>query len=121
MLLKALRNGIGSIIVFFDWISRPKRIIRTPEQQKHVQERAKVLSLYQLYACPFCVKTRRALHRLNIDIDVRDIAKEPLHRQDLEQYGGRVMVPCLRIEEAGKVRWMYESSDIITYLEQHIA
>ncbi|MDF3852182.1 hypothetical protein [Achromobacter denitrificans] len=30
-------------------------------------------------------------------------------------------MPCLRIEEAGGTRWMYESSDIIAYLEQRFA
>lgn len=121
MLLKALRNGVGAIIIFIDWLTRPKAITRTQEQQVQVQEVAKSLSLYQLYACPFCVKTRRALHRLNIDIDMHDIGKDLSHRQTLEEQGGRVMVPCLRIEEAGKVRWMYESSDIIAYIEQRVA
>ena len=35
--------------------------------------------------------------------------------------GGKVKVPCLRIEEAGGTRWMYESNDIIAYLEQRYA
>jgi glutathione S-transferase len=35
----------------------------------------------------------------------------------LEQGGGRVKVPCLRIEhEDGRIEWMYESSDINAYL-----
>jgi len=32
--------------------------------------------------------------------------------------GGKRKVPCLRIEEDGKTEWMYESNDIIAYLEQ---
>ncbi|HAI96784.1 MAG TPA: glutaredoxin, partial [Methylococcaceae bacterium] len=35
--------------------------------------------------------------------------------------GGKLKVPCLRIEEDGKVSWMYESSDIINYLEDRFA
>ncbi|MCA7113286.1 hypothetical protein LGL75_14005 [Staphylococcus aureus] len=27
-------------------------------------------------------------------------------------------MPCLRIEENGQTRWMYESSDIVAYLEK---
>ncbi len=27
-------------------------------------------------------------------------------------------VPCLKIEQAGEVTWMYESNDIISYLNQ---
>lgn len=26
------------------------------------------------------------------------------------------MVPCLRIEEGGEVKWLYESTDIIQFL-----
>ncbi len=79
------------------------------------------LSLYQLYACPFCVKTRRALHRLNVKVEVQDIGKNSEKRKELEVNGGRVKVPCLRIEENDTVRWMYESNEIIDYLKRRIA
>ena len=35
--------------------------------------------------------------------------------------GGKIKVPCLRIEENGESRWMYESNDIIRYLESRFA
>ena len=117
MLIKALRNGLGLIIVFCDKVSRPKKTIRTADEQKEIQEFLSGHALYQFFACPFCVKTRRAIHRLNLDIELRDINKNRQHRQDLEAGGGRVKVPCLRIERNGKSEWMYESSDIIQYLE----
>jgi len=32
--------------------------------------------------------------------------------------GGKLTVPCLKIEnDSGEVTWMYESSDIVAYLE----
>lgn len=31
------------------------------------------------------------------------------------------MVPCLRIEENGNVKWLYESNDIICYLNALIS
>ena len=120
MLVKALRNGLGMIIVFVSWLTLPKQIKRNEGDQVQAQESAQGLTLYQLYACPFCVKTRRAIHRLNITLEIRDIGKEPGYRQELEQQGGRVKVPCLRIEEQGEVRWMYESNDIISYLDQQV-
>jgi glutathione S-transferase len=40
----------------------------------------------------------------------------------LLQGGGKVQTPCLRIAgEDGQVRWMYESGDIIRYLQQRFA
>jgi len=121
MLIKFLRNATGLIIVFLDWVSRPKRLTRSDAEKNELQERLKGHSLYQFYACPFCVKTRRALHRLNLDIELRDINKTPAHRTELELGGGRVKVPCLRVENNGMVEWMYESNDIIKYLEQQAA
>lgn len=40
---------------------------------------------------------------------------------ELTSGGGKFQVPCLRIESAdGKVRWMYESIDIIRYLKNDL-
>jgi len=120
-LLKALRNGLGLIIVFIDWLSRPKKIKRSDDEQQQVQNRMQGISLYQFYACPFCVKTRRAIHQLNIAIEGRDINKNPMHREQLEAGGGKVKVPCLRIEEGDDVRWLYESDEIINFLQMRAA
>jgi glutaredoxin len=115
MLVKALRNGLGLIIVFISWLTNPKPIKRAAAEQVDVQAKAKGLALYQRYACPFCVKTRRAIHRLNVNIELRDI-KNTQYRDELIAQGGRVMVPCLRIEEGAEVKWLYESKDIIQFL-----
>lgn len=120
MLLKALRKGVGSTIVFLNWVTLPKKTPRSPEDQAKVENVLKNLSLYQLHACPFCIKTRRALHRLNADIRIKDIGKDKTHRTELENGGGRVMVPCLKIDEGDQASWMYESSDIIDFLETRI-
>lgn len=121
IILKAVRNGLGLIIVFFDWVSRPKPIKRTNEEQNAAQNAVSGLSLYQFFACPFCVKTRRAIHKLNIDIESRDINKNLRYREELEHGGGRVKVPCLRIETEDGVHWKYESDEIINYLESKVA
>ncbi|MEK2611864.1 glutaredoxin [Pseudomonas shirazensis] len=121
MIVKALRVGLGQLIVFGDLISRPAKRKRNAAAQAAVEQQAKGLALYQFHACPFCVKTRRNLHRLNVPVALRDAKNDPLHRQALLEGGGRVKVPCLRIEEAGEVTWMYESKAIIAYLEQRFA
>jgi len=121
LILKTIRNGLGLIIVFFDWVSRPKKTIRSDEDQKVAQNAMRGLSLYQFYACPFCVKTRRAIHQLNVTIEARDINRNPAHREQLESATGKVKVPCLRIEEGENVRWMHESDDIIKFLQMRAA
>ncbi|GAB3092029.1 glutaredoxin [Aestuariicella hydrocarbonica] len=121
LLVTLIREGLGRLIILIDWITRPRKLKRSPEAQAQVAQATQGLSLYQFYACPFCVKTRRAIHRLNLPIDTRNAKPGSPFRQELATEGGAVKVPCLRIEEAGNVRWMYESSDIISYLEQRFA
>lgn len=120
MLIKALRIGLGQIIIFLDFITRPRKLKRDPQTQAQVNGEAAGLALYQFNACPFCVKTRRTLHRLNLPVELRD-AKAEEHRQTLLAEGGKVQVPCLRIEEENGARWLYESKAIIAYLDQRFA
>lgn len=117
MLLKAVRNGLGQAIILADFVSRPRKLQRSAEAERALRN----LSLYQFRACPFCVKTRRAMHRLNLPMQLKDAMNDPQARQALLEGGGKVKVPCLRIEENGQVRWMYESSEIIAYLEGRFA
>jgi len=121
LILKAVRNGLGLIIVFVDLVSRPKAIRRSDAEQLKAQSAMQGLSLYQFFACPFCTKTRRAIHRLNVTVEPRDINKTPAYRQQLETDAGRVKVPCLRIEEKGDVRWLYESNEIISFLKNRVS
>lgn len=121
MLLKAFRTSMGSLIIFLNWITPLKRQSRSEIDQNKVQQSVLGHALYQHKSCPFCVKTRRAMRRLNLEVELRDIGKNKLFRDELEIGGGRVKVPCLRVEEEGRVNWLYESQEIIHYLENRIA
>lgn len=121
MLIKALRIGLGQIIIFIDFITRPRKLKRSAEAQTQVEREAAGLALYQFHACPFCVKTRRSLHRLNVPVVLRDAKNDAVRRQELLEQGGKVQVPCLRIEEQDKVRWLYESKAIGAYLNERFA
>lgn len=121
MLVKALRVGLGQLIVFGDALTRPRPQQRSAQGQTAVNKEAAALSLYQFQACPFCVKTRRAIHRLNVPVSLHDAKHDQQAREQLLTGGGKIKVPCLRIEEAGGTRWMYESNEIIAYLEQRFA
>ena len=75
------------------------------------------LSLYQTPYCPYCVIVRRVIDELGLDVELRDVAREPKYRQELYAVRGRGTVPVLRREDAdGSVHWLPESRDIIHYL-----
>ena len=115
--MKTIRKILGAIIIFVDAITRPKPILRPENEQTEVNNLAKHYSLYQFHTCPFCVKVRRALHRLNVNIELRD-AKTEKYENELVKEGGKRKVPCLRIEKNSNIQWMYESKDIIAHLQQ---
>ena len=118
MFLKLLRKSLGQLVIFIDFITRPKKIIRSEKDQAQINKETKKLALYQFYACPFCVKTRRTIRRLNLSIEYRDAKNNSEYRNELKTEGGEIKVPCLRIEENNNIKWMYESDDIIEYLNK---
>ncbi|ASL48355.1 Glutaredoxin-2 [Burkholderia sp. AD24] len=121
MLMKALRVGLGQLIVLGDALSRPRPQRRSAQGQAAVKKEAARLSLYQFHACPFCVKTRRALHRLNVPMTLHDVRNDSAQRENLLAGGGKIKVPCLRIQDEDQSRWLYDSNSIIAYLEQRFA
>ncbi len=121
MLMKAVRVSLGQLVILADFLTRPGKKKRSPEAQAAVEASAKDLTLYQFHACPFCVKTRRTLRRLNVPVALRDAKNDEQDRRTLLNEGGKIKVPCLRIEEAGQTVWMYESRVIIDYLEKRFS
>ena len=117
-----IRWILGQLILLLNFVFSPRGVKRPAEQQTAVDAQTAQLSLYQYLACPFCVKVRRSMKRHSLNIETRDAKRSEQFREELVQGGGTLKVPCLRIEEeGGNVRWMYESSDIISYLEQSFA
>ncbi len=115
---KTLRLILGPVLLLAEWFTTPKGVQRPAEQQQVIDEQTRSLALYQFRTCPFCIKVRKVIARLSLDIERRDALHDPEHRAALQAGGGAVKVPCLRIEEGGEVRWLYESDAIIAYLEQ---
>jgi glutaredoxin len=113
-----VRAILGALILLLNWVFTPKSIKREASEQAEIDAQTAKLALYQYKACPFCVKVRRAIKRNGLTIETRDAKRSEQFKAELAQGGGQLKVPCLRIEEdSGEVRWMYESSDIIDYLE----
>ncbi|OUR90079.1 glutaredoxin [Gammaproteobacteria bacterium 42_54_T18] len=117
--MTVIRWVLGRIILLVDFLYRPKGIKRDVQEQAALDAETAKLSLYQYAACPFCVKVRWSMKRQSLNIETRDAKRNAQFADELVAGGGALKVPCLRIEEDnGSVTWMYESSDILTYLDQ---
>ncbi|MGB1236977.1 MAG: glutathione S-transferase N-terminal domain-containing protein [Pseudomonadales bacterium] len=120
--MKLIRWLLGRIILTIDFLTSPKGVTRSQSEQQSVDNATAKLALYQFQACPFCVKVRREMKRLSLNIELRDSKNNAQYRDELLQHTGKVKAPCLRIEQSnGEVTWMYESSDIINYLQSRFA
>lgn len=111
-MLKQLKEGIDGLR------ERAGVPVRDPGEQAEVERRAQQLTLYHRPTCPYCMRVFIALARLDVPVERRNIASDPDARSELVNGGGHEQVPCLCIDESPESRWLYESADIIAYLEE---
>ena len=119
---KALRLVLGPFMLLRERLTRPAGLVRTPAQQRAVDQQCQSLALYQFSTCPFCIKVRQEMRRLSLPVEQRDAQKDLKNRADLMQGSGATKVPCLRITDAaGQTQWLSDSDAIITYLRGRFA
>lgn len=77
------------------------------------------LELFKFDSCPFCIRVLVKLRGLKngSGVRLRDTAKEPGAEEELVKRGGDDQVPCLFIDGQP----MYESADIIAWLDANVA
>ncbi|KFA98005.1 glutaredoxin domain-containing protein [Vibrio sp. ER1A] len=119
--MKFIRIILGKIILLLNFVFSPRGVKRTPEAQQQADQKAQTMQLYQFEACPFCVKVRREMKRQSVNIALKDAKNDSVARDELLVGGGKVKVPCLKITQGGEEKWMYESSDIVSYLQKEFA
>lgn len=113
---------MGPIILFIDKITTPRGVKRPEQQQQEIDKEASKLVLYQFKTCPFCIKVKRNNKRMSLKIETRDAQHNITHREELLSGGGQIKVPCLKIvDEKGNDSWMYESNEIMQYLQDRFA
>lgn len=119
---KILRVVLGPFMLLWEIVSRPKSVARAPAAQEAVDRQCRDMVLYHYRTCPFCMKVRREIHRLSLNIDTLDAQQPGVNRAELIGGGGQAKVPCLKItDQAGRSEWMYESGTIIAYLDGRFA
>lgn len=74
------------------------------------------LVLYVYEHCPFCKKVENFINEHSLNVSVVDVDATEGAREKLLTEGGKTQCPCLFIDGTP----LYESSDIIAYLEKHL-
>ena len=88
MIWNLIRWPLGQLILLVDFLTSPEPPERDPLEQAKIDLATRDMALYQFRACPFCVKTRRAMKRLGLNIELRDARHDPKWRQQLLAEGG---------------------------------
>jgi glutathione S-transferase len=83
------------------------------------RERFEPLTLFNMEGSPYCRKVRETLSELDLEYVVRNLPKGSPKRAELTRRGGKMQVPYL--VDPNTRREMYESDDIIAYLEGQYA
>lgn len=103
-------------------LGTPKGIRRAADAQQQTDLACRTLALYHFKTCPFCIKVRHEMARLSLQIELRDAQHDPEHRAGLLNGGGKIQTPCLQVTDPlGNIQWIYESKDIIKYLQQRFS
>jgi len=74
-------------------------------------------ALYYYDACPFCQRVLQSLPGVKVEVEKRNIMQNRAFREQQFNATGRSTVPCLLIDNDGEETWMFESGDIIRYLQ----
>ena len=116
---RTLRLVLTPFMLLSEKLCTPESVTRSADEQARADEASKNLALYQFKACPFCIKVRKEIARLGLNIETRDAQHDPEHRAALEAGGGQIKVRCLKIhQEDGSDRWLYESDENKAWLQE---
>ena len=122
LFFKTLHVILAPFVLLWEWVSRPKGMVRPVAQQADVDQQCQNLALYQYRTCPFCIRVRQEMRRLSLPITRMYVQKDGKNREDLTRAGGQTKVPCLKItDQAGNSQWLYDSKEIIAYLRSRFA
>jgi glutathione S-transferase len=103
-------DNLGSFVASAVRAGRGSRCRSLPRRQ-----RLDRLTLYNMEGSPYCRKVREVLSELDLEHIIRNLPKGSPKREDLVQRAGKMQVPYLVDPNTG--RELYESDDIIEYLE----
>ena len=121
MILEPFRWIVGKGVLAYEKMTAPEPPERSEAEQATIDAQTTGLALYEFKACPFCMKVRQEMRRHGLNIERRDARRNKTWGDELKKEGGKYQTPCLKItDSSGNVAWLYESKDIIEWLNNNI-
>ena len=119
---KTIRAVLGPVLLLKEKLIRPRGVVRSQAAQKATDMQCQMLTLYQYKTCPFCMKVRKEMACLSLNIERIDAQQPGAAREELTLKGGQTKVPCLKITDtAGASQWLYDSEKIVGYLRERFS
>lgn len=73
------------------------------------------VALYYSPRCPYSQKVLSYVKSNNIQIPLKDVTRDREARDELQKYGGHLVVPCLLVDHKS----IYNANEIIDWLSKH--
>lgn len=104
------------------WI-RVKPVTRSSDEQCSLDRESRRIQLYFCKTCPVSIRIKRHCEHLGLRVVEKDVQRVNAYRNELINGGGEIRVPCLRVEsrKGDAPRWMYESEQILEYLNRRFS
>lgn len=119
--MRLIRYLLGKIILWNEKRTAPTPLNRAKEAQEALDHVTSEWLLYEFNACPYCVRVRQEIRRLNLTIRRVDAKRDAEQKKNLIAAGGRYQVPCLSYPTPNGMVWLYESDAIIAFLKKRAA
>lgn len=114
------------ILLGMAWLATPALATATTAHDGTEVQTASItkdapLILYYRDDCPYCRNVLRYLNDHHRELPLKEINASEATSNELIIGGGKRQVPCLRIREdnGNKITWLYQSAEIIKYLDEH--
>jgi len=97
-----------AFFLFFNTISMA-------QTQAHEKQQTYQITLYYSPQCPYSQKVLSYLKKSGIQIPMKNVKIDSTARDELQQIGGHLIVPCLVVDGQP----IYNADDIIDWLSDH--
>ena len=73
------------------------------------------ITLYYLPYCPYSQHVLVYLEQIGKTLNMKNLQKDPLAKEELQKIGGKMQVPCLIVDQTA----IYDDQIIIQWISEH--